>query len=74
MNVTLIPADKVATENLKQYATIVLGIRAYDTQKEVATNNKKLLDFVSAGGTLVVQYNAATGDFNAGNSPLSREN
>jgi hypothetical protein len=35
----------------------VLGIRAYDTQKEVAVNNKKLLEFVSAGGTLVVQYN-----------------
>ena len=44
----------------------MLGIRAYDTQKDVATNNKKLLDFVSAGGTLVVQYNASVGDFNAG--------
>src|SRR5262249_49121406 len=42
------------------------GIRAYDTQKEVAANNKKLLDFVSNGGTLLVQYNASTGDFNAG--------
>jgi LmbE family N-acetylglucosaminyl deacetylase len=66
MNVTLIPAEKIATEDLSKYATIVLGIRAYDTQKDVATNNKKLLDFVSAGGTLVVQYNASTGDFNAG--------
>ena len=66
MNVTLIPAEKIATEDLSRYATIVLGIRAYDTQKNVATNNKKLLDFVSAGGTLVVQYNASTGDFNAG--------
>ena len=46
--------------------TIVLGIRAYDTQKDVVANNKKLLDFVSAGGTLVVQYNASTGDFNGG--------
>ena len=44
----------------------MLGIRAYDTQKDVAANNKKLLDFVSAGGTLVVQYNASTGDFNSG--------
>jgi len=66
MNVTMIPAEKIATEDLSKYATIVLGIRAYDTQKDVATNNKKLLDFVSAGGTLVVQYNASTGDFNAG--------
>jgi LmbE family N-acetylglucosaminyl deacetylase len=66
MDVTLIPAEKIASENLNHYATIVLGIRAYDTQKDVVANNKKLLDFVSAGGTLVVQYNAGTGDFNAG--------
>jgi len=66
MDVTLIPAEKLADEDLGKYGTIVLGIRAYDTQKEVAANNKKLLDFVSAGGTLVVQYNAGTGDFNNG--------
>ncbi len=66
MDVTLIPAEKLATEDLSKYQTIVLGIRAYDTQKEIAANNKKLLDFVSAGGTLVVQYNASTGDFNGG--------
>jgi hypothetical protein len=65
MNVTILPAEKVATEDLAQYGTIVLGIRAYDTQKGVVANNKKLLDFVSAGGTLVVQYNAGVGDFNS---------
>jgi LmbE family N-acetylglucosaminyl deacetylase len=67
MDVTEIPAGKLATEDLNKYGTIVLGIRAYDTQQDVATNNKKLLDFVSNGGTLVVQYNAGTGDFNSGN-------
>jgi LmbE family N-acetylglucosaminyl deacetylase len=66
MDVTLIPAEKLADEQLSKYATIVLGIRAYDTQKDVVANNKKLLDFVSAGGTLVVQYNTGVGDFNSG--------
>ena len=66
MDVTLIPAEKMADEDLSKYGTIVLGIRAYDTQKDVAANNKKLLDFVSAGGTLVVQYNTGIGDFNSG--------
>jgi LmbE family N-acetylglucosaminyl deacetylase len=66
MDVTLIPAEKLASENLSQYGTIVLGIRAYDTQKDVVANNKKLLDFVAAGGTLVVQYNTGVGDFNSG--------
>ena len=66
MDVTILPAEKLGNEDLSRYGTIVLGIRAYDTQKEVAANNKKLLDFVSAGGTLVVQYNASAGDFNSG--------
>ena len=74
MNVTLIAPEKLASEDLSAYGTIVLGIRAYDTQKDVATNNKKLLDFVSAGGTLVVQYNTSVGDFNAGHfTPYSAE-
>jgi hypothetical protein len=66
LDVTLIPAENLATIDLGPYGTIVLGIRAYDTQKDLATNNKKLLDRVSNGGTLVVQYNSGVGDFNKG--------
>ena len=66
MDVTLIPPEKLASEDLSKYGTIVLGIRAYDTQKDVVTNNQKLLDFVSAGGTLVAQYNTGVADFNNG--------
>jgi LmbE family N-acetylglucosaminyl deacetylase len=66
MNITLIPAEKLASEDLGRFGTILLGIRAYDTQKEVVANNKKLLDFVAAGGTLVVQYNTGVADFNGG--------
>jgi LmbE family N-acetylglucosaminyl deacetylase len=66
MDVTLISPQAVATDDLSKYATIVLGIRAYDTQKDLAANNRKLLDFAAAGGTLIVQYNTSTGDFNNG--------
>jgi LmbE family N-acetylglucosaminyl deacetylase len=66
LDVTLIPAEKLTAEDLSRYGSIVLGIRAYDTQKDVAANNKKLLDFVDTGGTLVVQYNTGVGDFNSG--------
>ncbi len=71
MNVTMIPAEKLATEDLGKYQTIVLGIRAYDTQKDVIDNNKRLLDYVERGGRLVVQYNTMGSfgspiDFNAG--------
>jgi len=66
MDVKLIPAEKLAGEDLGRYGTIVLGIRAYDTQKDVTANNKKLLDYVSGGGTLIVQYNTDPSDFNSG--------
>jgi LmbE family N-acetylglucosaminyl deacetylase len=66
MNVTLVPAEKLASAELSEYRTIVLGIRAYDTQKDLVANNKRLMEFVSGGGTLVVQYNASVGDFNSG--------
>jgi len=70
MNVTMIPAEKLATEDLSKYQTIVLGIRAYE-QKDVVANNKRLLDYVEAGGRLVVQYNTMGSfgvpiDFNGG--------
>jgi LmbE family N-acetylglucosaminyl deacetylase len=66
MNVALISAEKLASEDLSPYGTIVLGIRAYDTQKGVVDNNRRLLDFVAGGGTLVVQYNTGVQEFNEG--------
>jgi len=74
MNVTLLSPEKLASEDLSVYGTIALGIRAYDTQKDVVANNKKLLDYVAAGGTLVVQYNTGVGDFNGGHfTPYAAE-
>ncbi len=74
MDVTLMPAEQLGNQDLSRFGTIVVGIRAYDTQKDVVANNQKLLDFVSAGGTLVVQYNAGVGDFNSGHfTPYSAE-
>lgn len=64
--VTFIDPQQIAGEDLSRFGTLVLGIRAYDTQKDVVTNNKKLLDFVEAGGTLLVQYNTGVADFNGG--------
>jgi hypothetical protein len=67
VNVKMIPADHIANEDLSRYGTIVLGIRAYDTQKDLVANNAKLVRYVSDGGTLVVQYNAGVADFNGEN-------
>lgn len=62
---TIVPADLASTD-LSRFHTVVMGIRAYDVSSDVRTHNAKLLDFVSRGGTLVVQYNSNVSAFNAG--------
>ncbi|MCS6832700.1 MAG: PIG-L family deacetylase, partial [Flammeovirgaceae bacterium] len=44
-------------ENLQQYDAIVLGVRAYNTNPLLRTVQKKLFEYVAAGGTMLVQYN-----------------
>jgi hypothetical protein len=74
LNVKLIPDAELATGDLNAYDTIVLGIRAYDTRLEVRRLNRRLLDYVAAGGTLVVQYNSGVADFNSANyTPFAAE-
>jgi LmbE family N-acetylglucosaminyl deacetylase len=57
VNVHLIDAAELAAGDLSVYDTIVLGIRVYEVNETVMANNKRLLDYVTNGGTLVVQYN-----------------
>jgi LmbE family N-acetylglucosaminyl deacetylase len=66
LNVTLISPEELASGNLSAYDTIVLGIRTYDTRDDVRKNNQRLLDYVSNGGTLIVQYNQQFQEFNSG--------
>jgi LmbE family N-acetylglucosaminyl deacetylase len=66
MDVTDIPPADLANADLSKFGTIILGIRAYDTQDSVRKNNPRLLDYVNNGGTLVVQYNSDVNNFNAG--------
>ena len=42
--------------DLSRYPAIVVGSRAYETRPELAEANARLLDWVRAGGTLLVQY------------------
>ena len=42
--------------DLSKYDAIVVGVRAYELRNELPGANQRLLDYVSNGGTLVVQY------------------
>ncbi|HYL98130.1 MAG TPA: PIG-L family deacetylase, partial [Blastocatellia bacterium] len=66
INVQTITPGELVSGDLSKYDTIILGIRAYDVRADVRDDNKRLLDFVSHGGTLIVQYNQSVGTFNAG--------
>jgi LmbE family N-acetylglucosaminyl deacetylase len=57
VNVTLLSPAELAAGDLSIYDTIVLGIRVYEVNETVIANNKRLLDYVANGGTLIVQYN-----------------
>ena len=55
--VEMLDANALTFGDLSKYSAIVVGVRAYELRPELASANKRLLDYVSAGGTLVVQYN-----------------
>ena len=58
-NVTIIKASEIPTYNLATFDAIIMGIRAYNTDVELKSNNTFLLDYAKNGGTLIVQYNTS---------------
>ena len=60
--VTLLGPDDLAFGDLGRYTTIVTGIRAYQTRPDLRSYHARLMQYVEAGGNLVVQYNKL--DFN----------
>jgi hypothetical protein len=40
---------------------MITGVRAYNVRDDLRANQSRLLDYVKAGGTLVVQYNTLEG-------------
>ena len=55
--VTLLEANEVRADDLKQFDAIMVGIRAYNTNDWLRYRNDELLKYVKEGGTLLVQYN-----------------
>jgi len=55
-NVDFINLETVKAEDLSKYETIIVGIRAFNTESSLKTKNKLLFDYVKNGGTVIVQY------------------
>lgn len=61
VEVTLLSDDDLTTAALSQYDAIVCGVRAFNTRPALRANRRRFLDFMTAGGTFVVQYNVVEG-------------
>ncbi|CAL2103267.1 N-acetylglucosaminyl deacetylase, LmbE family [Tenacibaculum sp. 190130A14a] len=55
--VTEINIREIGDKDLSHFDAIVVGIRAYNTKKELQFKQKYLLDYVKNGGNVIVQYN-----------------
>jgi LmbE family N-acetylglucosaminyl deacetylase len=56
IRVELLDAAALAFGDLSRFNAIVVGVRAYELRHDLPGANQRLLDYVSGGGTLVVQY------------------
>jgi LmbE family N-acetylglucosaminyl deacetylase len=56
-SVTLFTERDLATADLSAYDAIMTGTRAYAVRDDLKTYNKRLLDYVRAGGNMIVLYN-----------------
>ncbi len=58
---TMLDDDMLETSDLGPFDAIVTGVRAYNTRPRLRAAKRRLLEYVERGGTLVVQYNVASG-------------
>jgi LmbE family N-acetylglucosaminyl deacetylase len=56
VRVDMVDAAALAFGDLSRFDAVVVGVRAYELRSDLPGANQRLLDYVSSGGTLVVQY------------------
>lgn len=54
-------AEEILTADLSDFQSILVGIRAYNTEEKISSVNELLNQFAKNGGTVVVQYNTSRG-------------
>ena len=58
-SVTLLNAEEISPEKLKNYDVVMTGVRAYNTIDALAFKQDILFEFVKSGKTMIVQYNTS---------------
>jgi hypothetical protein len=83
--VTLLSEKELERNNLMQFDAIISGVRAYNTNAWLNRYHEKLMQYVSQGGNLIVQYNTSNNigpvrakigpfDFNISRNRITDEN
>ncbi len=57
--VTTIDLERVTQEELNEYDTVLVGIRAFNVLESLQYKNQLLFNFAEQGGNLIVQYNTS---------------
>jgi LmbE family N-acetylglucosaminyl deacetylase len=58
-DVTFLTDKELARNKLKEFAAIISGVRAYNTNEWLNKYYEKLMKYVAEGGNLIVQYNTS---------------
>jgi LmbE family N-acetylglucosaminyl deacetylase len=56
-DVVLLSDEDLEAADLSKFDAVITGVRAYNTRAALRRQQRRLLEYVEAGGTLVVQYN-----------------
>jgi hypothetical protein len=56
-DVTLLSDEDLEAADLSKFDAVITGVRAYNTRAALRRQQKRLIEYVERGGTLVVQYN-----------------
>ena len=57
VGVRLLTEEDLSSADLGAFDLIIAGIRAYEVRPDLVAVNRRLLDYVEAGGVYIVQYN-----------------
>ena len=58
--VQFLTEENLEVDQLTEFQAIVVGIRAYNIQEFLASKQQILLDYMKAGGNLILQYNTSS--------------
>jgi hypothetical protein len=56
LDVKMLDEKEIGSGDLSKYDVIVVGVRASEVRDDFVAHNRKILNYVENGGTLIVQY------------------